>query len=203
VLRAPAPESIIELLQAWRFWFVSAAIGALLAGALYLMLPGRYRATATVNVDFHLEQAWPQNTDREQFYYLEREARKLEEIAKSDAVLTSVASQFPGTTVQQLRGTLVLSQPGNGGWHFHADDTDPGRAASLASAWAHAFAHQVDVMTGEADGGALEKYITAEVTQSAPLATQRVPLLGYQILIGAIIAMALAAFGMLFLDSRR
>ncbi len=58
--------------------------------SLYLLMPPPYRARATVNVDFNLEQAWPQETDRQQFYYLERETRKLEEIAWSDAVMQSV-----------------------------------------------------------------------------------------------------------------
>jgi len=68
---------------------------------------------------------------------LERETRKLEEIAVSDTVLNAVTAQISGTTVQQLRDQkLQLSQPGNGGWHFFADDRDPQRAGALASAWA-------------------------------------------------------------------
>ena len=52
---------------------LSGLIGAALGAALYAVAPPPYKARATVNVDFHMEQAWPQNTDREQFYYLERE----------------------------------------------------------------------------------------------------------------------------------
>ena len=62
-------------------------LAALIGAAIYYLALPPYRARASVNVDFHLEQAWPQDTDREQFYYLERETRKLEEIAWSDAVL--------------------------------------------------------------------------------------------------------------------
>ncbi|MFN8385258.1 MAG: hypothetical protein U0V48_00360 [Anaerolineales bacterium] len=38
-------------------------------------------ARATVIVDFNLEEVPLQDTDRQYFYYLERETRKLEEIA--------------------------------------------------------------------------------------------------------------------------
>src|SRR5512143_2452011 len=94
ILAAPSSDNLIRLLKAWRFWLLGAVAGALIGAAVYLVAPPAYRVSATVNVDFHLEQAWPQNTDREQFYYLERETRKLEEIAMSDAVLGSVASQL-------------------------------------------------------------------------------------------------------------
>ena len=52
-----------------------------------LSAPPPYHAQATVLVDFNLEQAWPKETDRQQFYYLERETRKLEEVAWSDLVM--------------------------------------------------------------------------------------------------------------------
>ncbi len=137
IFASPSPDDLIRLLKAWRFWLLGAFLGALIGAAVYYIAPPPYRAQATVNVDFHLEQAWPQNTDREQFYYLERETRKLEEIAVSDTVLNAVAAQVSGTTVEQLRDQkLQLSQPGNGGWHFFADDRDPQRAGALASAWA-------------------------------------------------------------------
>src|SRR5512140_3281945 len=98
LLSAPSAEDLIRLLKAWRFWLLGAVAGALLGAAVYLIAPAQYRARATVNVDFHLEQAWPESTDREQFYYLERETRKLEEIALSDDVLGTVADQAPGLT---------------------------------------------------------------------------------------------------------
>src|SRR5512142_1561684 len=99
VLASPTPEDLIRLLKAWRFWLLGALAGALLGTVVYLVAPPAYRARATVTVDFHMEQAWPESSDREQFYYLERETRKLEEIAMSDAVLNAVAAQVGGVTL--------------------------------------------------------------------------------------------------------
>src|SRR5512138_1901519 len=114
LLASPSADDIIRLLKAWRFWLLGALAGALIAAVVYLVAPPAFRARATVNVDFHMEQAWPQNSDREQFYYLERETRKLEEIAGSDAVLTAVAADVGGVSLSDLRADkLMLSQPGN------------------------------------------------------------------------------------------
>src|SRR5512143_3043391 len=92
LLKPASSDDLIRLLRAWRFWLVCAVAGGLIGAAVYLVIPPLYRARATVNVDFHLEQAWPQETDRQQFYYLEREARKLEELAWSDEVMNRVSS---------------------------------------------------------------------------------------------------------------
>jgi hypothetical protein len=145
LLASPTSDDLIRLLKAWRFWMLSMLVGALLGAAIYHLAPPPYRARATVTIDFNLEQAWPQNTDRQLFYYLERETRKLEEVAWSDSTLQAVANQVGGgETISQLRsGKLLLSQPGEGGWHFWAEDSDPQRAAQLASAWAGAFTDQV------------------------------------------------------------
>src|SRR5258707_14114052 len=162
----PASDDFVDLLQAWKFWLLGAVVGALIGAAVYFIAPPPYRARASVNVDFHLEQAWPQNTDREQFYYLDRETRKLEEIAFSDAVLNVVASQVGGVSVDEMRnGKLQLSQPGNGGWHFFADDADPKRAAALASAWAQTFADQVRTEVVAAATSGLEPYISLDSEQ--------------------------------------
>jgi hypothetical protein len=202
ILRPPAANDVVQLLRAWRFWLLGAIVGSLAGGGMYYAAPPPYRASATVIVDFHLEQAWPQSTDREQFYYLEREVRKLEEVAMSDTTLGLVASQAPGITVQQMRaGVLGLSQPGNGGWHFYANDDDPVKAASLASAWAQAFATQVRAQITASEGG-LEPYITATVAQARNLPLDRVPGLGIYVLAGAGIMLTLGALGYLFLDVR-
>src|SRR5512142_2992464 len=173
VLAAPSPDDLIQLLKAWRFWLLGALAGALLGTIVYLVAPPEYRARATVTVDFHMEQAWPQNSDREQFYYLERETRKLEEIAMSDGVLNAVAGEVGGVTLPELRTQMLqLSQPGNGGWHFLADARDPRKAEKLAAAWARQFAKAVETQVAQ-PSSALEKYITADPTQVEGLVAHR------------------------------
>ena len=200
ILAAPSSDNLIRLLKAWRFWLLGAVAGALIGAAIYLIAQPNYRASATVNVDFHLEQAWPQNTDREQFYYLERETRKLEEVAMSDAVLSVVASQVGGLTIQELRdGMLQLSQPGNGGWHFYADHRDPHKAEALASAWAQAFTQSVKTQVAQ-PSSTLEQYITAEPAQTTGLTAHRSVSMGIYLLMGAIGFLALAGLGILFFE---
>jgi capsular polysaccharide biosynthesis protein len=200
VFSAPSSDNLIRLLKAWRFWLLGAVAGALIGAAVYLVAPPQYRARATVNVDFHMEQAWPQNTDREQFYYLERETRKLEEIAMSDAVLSAAAAQSGGGNVEELRGEkLQLSQPGNGGWHFFVDDRDPHKAAAIAGAWAQAFAQQVQSQVAQPSSG-LEKYISAAPTQAEGLQSHRSVSMSLYMLAGAMVVLALATIGILFVD---
>ena len=61
---SPSAEDLIRLLRAWRFWVLGALLGALLGTAFYYFVSPPYRVKATVNVDFNLEEAWPQETDR-------------------------------------------------------------------------------------------------------------------------------------------
>ena len=202
VLAPPTTDELTRLLKAWRFWLVGAMLGAFAGAAVYYVAPPPYRARATVNVDFHLEQAWPQNTDREQFYYLERETRKLEEIAQSDIVLMALTKADPGVTADQMRaGKIQLSQPGNGGWHFFADDRDPARAAVLASAWAQAFVDQVHHEVTSAGGG-LEPYITASAAQLDYLPAGRAVPAGVYMLAGAALALTLASIAVLFVQTK-
>ncbi len=202
ILAAPSSDDLIRLLKAWRFWLLGAVAGALIGTVVYLVVPPAYRARAVVNVDFHMEQAWPQQTDREQFYYLERETRKLEEIAMSDSVLEAVASQVKGVNIQQLRTVkLQLSQPGNGGWHFFADDRDPRKAEQLASAWARAFVQAVQTEIA-VPSSPLEQFITTAPVQTEGITAHRSLSLAIYMLAGAAILLALSGLGILFLDKR-
>ncbi len=202
VLAAPSPDDLIRLLRAWRFWLLGAVAGALLGTAVYLIAPPVYRARATVNVDFHMEQAWPESSDREQFYYLERETRKLEDIAMSDAVLKAVVEQVKGLNIQELRaGQLQLSQPGNGAWHFYADDKDRTRAEQMVTVWAKAFSDAVQTQVAQ-PSSALEHFITAMPTETQALTAHRAVSMAVYMLAGAAILLALSGLGILFFDVR-
>jgi capsular polysaccharide biosynthesis protein len=193
----PSSDDLIRLLKAWKFWVLGAVVGALIGAAVYYIAPPDYRARATVNVDFNLEQAWPQETDRQQFYYLERETRKLEEIAWSDEVINAVSTsqQLP---VEQLRGDkLQLSQPAEAGWHFYADDQNPERAQNIAAKWALAFTEKVREHVAQDQG--LNRFIQVDATQVEALPVVRSVSLSVYLLSGAIAFLALSALAVLFL----
>src|SRR5215208_3118934 len=103
IFSSPSLDDLIRLLKAWRFWSLGALIGGLIGAAIFYVAPPPYRAHAVALVDFNLEQAWPQDTDRQQFYYLERETRKLKEIAWSDMVLETVVEANGDVTLQDLQ----------------------------------------------------------------------------------------------------
>jgi capsular polysaccharide biosynthesis protein len=192
----PSSDDLIRLLKAWKFWVLGAVVGALIGAAVYFIFPPDYRARATVNVDFNLEQAWPKETDRQQFYYLERETRKLEEIALSDEVVDQVSSsgQVP---VNELRsGKLKLSQPAEAGWHFYADDPNAERAQNLAAKWALSFAEKVQENVAQAQG--LNSFIQVDATQVKALPVGRSVSLSVYLLSGAIAFLGLSALGILF-----
>lgn len=197
IFAPPSLDDLIRLLKAWRFWTVGALIGALIGAAVFYFVPPPYRARATVLVDFNLEQAWPEETDRQQFYYLERETRKLKEVAWSDSVMGAVADRDGMTTVDELRaGKLRLSQPAEAGWHFYADDQDPRRAQQLASAWAQAFAEQVRPKGIQSDG--LNSFIEVHATQTESVPIERSISVSAYLLTGAIGFLSLASFLVLF-----
>ena len=106
IFSPPSLTDLTRLLKAWKFWVLGAILGALIGAAVYVVAPPPYRARATVVVDFNLEEAFPTDTDRQYFYYLERETRKLEEIAWSDEVMNQLSSEFgiPADDVLAARG---------------------------------------------------------------------------------------------------
>lgn len=199
IFSPPSLDDLIRLLKAWRFWSVGALIGGLLGAAVFYVAPPPYRAHAVVLVDFNLEQAWPQETDRQQFYYLERETRKLEEIAYSDAVLEVIATTNPDITMQELHSSkLSLSQPAEGGWNFYVDDVNPERAATLATVWATQFAEQVRARVASAEG--LNAFIEANVTRTAPRPFERSVSQSLYIFVGAVIFLMVGSIVVLFLS---
>lgn len=193
---SPSLDDLIRLFRAWRFWIISALVGALIGAVVYYVAPPPYRAKATVDVDFNFEQAFPANNDRQDFYYLERESRKMEEIAWSDEVLAKLNS----FSAEELRaGKLQLSQPGEAGWHFYAEDRDPKVSESLASAWANAF---VEKAQAEIKSGDLNEFIKLEVTQSANLPKSRGTPLSAYLLTGSIGFLVLSIFAVLFVKPK-
>jgi len=195
IFSPPSLDDLIRLLKAWRFWVLGALLGATLGAAMYYVAPPPFRAKATVNVDFNFEEAFPANTDRQDFYYLEREARKMVELAWSDDVLGQLDAP-----VEELRnGKLTLSQPAEAGWHFYADDKDPQVAESLAASWANAFAEKI---TSEIEAGNLNKFIKVDVTQSANLPKDRSVSLSQYLLAGVSGFLLLGVLAVLFVHPR-
>jgi len=193
----PTLDDIIRVLKAWRFWVLGAMVGGLLGAALFYIAPPPYRARARVNVDFNLEDAWPEETDRKQFYYLERETRKLEEIVWSDDVM-QVVRDATGVGIFTLRDkVLLLSQPAEAGWNFYADDIDPGRAESIASTWALAFIKKAESESAQQIG--LSALVRVEAVQVKDLPVYRSISQSTYLLSGSIGFLALIGFVVLFI----
>jgi capsular polysaccharide biosynthesis protein len=199
IFSSPSLDDLIRLLRAWRFWVLSAIIGALIGAAVYYVSPPPYRARATVNVDFNLEEAFPAENDRQYFYYLERETRKMIEIAWSDEVLSELlifSAEELRFSVSQLRDEkLHLAQPMEAGWHFFADDKTPEVASRLASLWANEFVEKVQA---EIEAGNINEFVRLEVTQSDDLPIERsIPLSSF-LLAGSSSFLLLSVFFLLF-----
>lgn len=189
LLSPPAFDDFLRLLRAWRLWLLGGLLGGLLGLVFYAAFPPAYRARASVSVDFNVEQTWPALPDREIFYFLDREARKLQEIAWSDEVLAAV-SQASGLQVATLRQqTLTLSQPADGAWHFYAVSADSARAEKMAALWAQNFA---------AAAQAAAPQYTISATQLENLPTARAATSGQYALAGAALGLALLALWALF-----
>ena len=199
IFSAPTLDDIIRLLKAWRFWSLGALIGGLIGAAFFYMAPPPYRAHAVVLVDFNLEQAWPKDTDRQQFYYLERETRQLEEIAYSDVVMGAITTTNPNITTKELHNArLLLSQPADGGWNFYVDDANPNRAAALATAWATQFADQVRAQVASAGG--LNSFIQVNVTRAASKPVERSTSLSLYLFVGAVVFLLIGSIVILFFN---
>jgi capsular polysaccharide biosynthesis protein len=202
LLSPPTNDDLIRLLKAWRFWLLMTIIGAVAGATVYVVSPPPFRARASVLVDFNLEQTWPEETDRQLFYYLERETRKLEELAWSDTVMETV-SEAGDISIEELRnGVLILSQPGSGGWHFYADHHNARTASTLASTWVQAFAESVEKIEKDHMEMELNQNIQVEITQATNLPKTRRTSLSTYIFTGAISAMVLGALLVLFIQPK-
>jgi hypothetical protein len=197
----PSLDDLTRLLKAWRFWVLGMLAGALLGGTLFYIAPPPYRARATVNVDFNLEEAWPEETDRQLFYYLERETRKLEEIAWSDTVLQIVADAHDMDVAVLRDEVLSLSQPAEAGWHFYADDRDPQRAEALASTWALAFERLAGAEMGGQVG--VNAFVRVDAAQVDNLPVYRSVSQGTYLLSGSVGFLALSVLLVLFIKPRQ
>jgi capsular polysaccharide biosynthesis protein len=196
VFSPPSLDDLVRLLKAWRFWLLGAILGALIGTAIFYLVPPPYQARATVLVDFNLEEAWPQETDRQQFFYLERETRKLEEIALSDEVMNTLSADL-SIPVDELRSEkLRLGQPAEGGWHFYAEDRNAEQAQELAAAWALIFTEKV--REAVATSGGLNSFIQVNTTQTENLPVERSIPLSQYLLVGSIALIFLSSFFVLF-----
>jgi len=229
IFSSPSSDDLTRLLKAWRFWLLAAVIGGLVGAAIYFIVPPAYRARASVQVDFNIEEAYTPTQDKQAFYYLEREVRKLQDVAFSDVVLQSVVDEVGGTTIAELRDEkLLLSQPGEAGWHFFAEDRDPKRAEALASAWTKAFIAEIkDAATAsmtlqsfhaeiekgcggdcsniesriielESRARGISPFVEVGTLQTKQLPTARKTNVSTYIIVGAIVAWSIGALAILF-----
>src|SRR5688500_16599943 len=180
----PSLDDLIRLLKAWRFWTLGALVGALLGTVVFYIAPPPYRAQATVLVDFNLEEAWPQEADRQQFFYLAREARKLEEIAWSDDVLQMLSSGLIIPVEGLHAGKLKLSQAADAGRHLCACEAYPEHALGIGAAWALIDVEMVRDALAKSAG--LNSFIQVDATQTEYLPVDRSVSLSVYLFPGAI-----------------
>ncbi|MCP4141864.1 MAG: hypothetical protein GY755_16580 [Chloroflexi bacterium] len=228
LLSPPSLNDFLRLLRAWKFWLLFSLLGALLGAGAYYAFPPDYRAQATVVVDFNLEESLTEGNDRDLFYYLERETRKLVEVAWSDETIEAVTQEFDDLTVASLRNErLQLSHPQDGAWHFYADDADAARAEKIVSLWAGSFNQQVqegavnafalnamrialengdislagveeEITALEANSLGITSYLETSFSQKESLPITRTNSLGEYVFFGATGMLFLATLGILF-----
>lgn len=233
LLSPPSLNDFLRLLRAWKFWLLASALGAVFGAAAYFIFPPDYRAQATVVVDFNVEESWEKIPDREIFYYLERESRKLVEVAWADETMDAVSQEFADLTVASLRQErLHLSQPQDGAWHFYADDPNSVWAEKMVVLWAKSFNQQAqegaanalalnalkialengeveladvedDIARLESESLGISAYLQTSLSQKESLPITRKKSLGEYIFFGALGVLFFAALGILFLGKEQ
>ena len=145
-------------------------------------------------VDHNVEQViLEEENDTRRFYYLQEENDKLVEIAWSDQVLENVTAQT-GVPVTELRADyLLLSHPGDGGWHLIAESNDPQQAEIIAAAWGQEF------YAALAKGGpGVNPIMEFNLVQADYLEPERVVEMGVYLFFGSLAGSAVLAFVFLF-----
>lgn len=128
----------------WKVLLIFMVAGAIFGQLTFSLFPPPYKARAVMIMDHNLEEVFPSAPDREIFYFLERETQKLEAIAWSDLVLQDVVDTIDGYSIEDLRsGSLILSQPYDGGWNMYGVADNRETARMLANAWADSFTEVV------------------------------------------------------------
>lgn len=134
----------VQILFSWQMWLLGALLGAIVGGILIFILPTQYRVHATVLVDQNTEEAWFATDEKNKFYYLDVENRKLEAVAWGDAVMHVISEVVPNVDVVALRNNqLKIVRQYDGIWEFHVIDKDREKAEQIAGAWAVAFSEEV------------------------------------------------------------
>ena len=150
------------MLSSGCFWLLASVLGAVFGAGAYFIFPPDYRAQVTVVVDFNLEESLLEGNDRDLFYYLERESRKLEEVAWADETVDAISQEIADLTVTELRDErLQLSQPQDGAWHFYANDADPAYGIPHASI--------AGIVPRSGVGAVPDRYCSADTRWSAVL----------------------------------
>lgn len=133
--------------QRWPVLVIASLLGAAVAGGISYILPGRYRAQASVTISY---------SETSEIKPINSQTVLLEAIAYSDEVWTPVfrllmqEGWMSASDVQTMFDQVQLPHPMVGEWRFTANDSSPTRAAAVANAWASSFTEVVTTAVGYA-----------------------------------------------------
>jgi len=141
--------------------------GVALLGAISFILPGRFRAQATVTINYGNTVDPPT---------LNTQTILLEAVAYSDQVWSPILSDLENdgwlsaADKQTVFDQVRLPHPIAGEWRFTAYDSDPSRAAVIANAWASTFTDVISNAVGFARQ--VQQILQANNAVATELATQ-------------------------------